>query len=272
MSSALGTRAPPDIDALLERSLWDLFWLPPWSRVVERESLLYTVSSKDQHALNQVLRVRDDGDLAASVAEVSAAHRGVTSRWMLARDSQSPRLEALLTEAGYGLGPMHNVRWVDARHAQVGGAEGVVVRPVVDQASLTDCIRVCERAFGASRGAITPARVADELGRVGADGSADTARVQRYVAYDATTATPLSSGGLNLFPSLGLGFLWGGGTVPEGRGRGAYRALVAARLARAAERGCPLVAIYARHGTSDPIVAALGFAKAGTMVVWERGP
>ena len=89
---------------------------------------------------------------------------------------------------------------------------------------------------------------------------------------DDATGAPMASGGLNIFPDLGLGFLWGGGTDPAFRRRGAYRAVVAARLRRAAARGCTTVAIYARESTSDPIAEALGFVRHGTMITWLRSP
>ena len=46
------------IDDLLEASLWDLFWLPPWATVVARPELLYTRSDQDSLVLNMLLRVR----------------------------------------------------------------------------------------------------------------------------------------------------------------------------------------------------------------------
>ena len=60
-------------------------------------------------------------------------------------------------------------------------------------------------------------------------------------------------------------------TVREGRGRGAYAAVVAARLHEAARAGCGLVGMYAREGTSAPIVERQGFEKHGPMVTWIRG-
>jgi hypothetical protein len=35
----------------------------------------------------------------------------------------------------------------------------------------------------------------------------ENARVHRYVAYDAKTGEPISSGGLTVFADLGFGFL-----------------------------------------------------------------
>jgi GNAT superfamily N-acetyltransferase len=52
--------------------------------------------------------------------------------------------------------------------------------------------------------------------------------------------------------------LFGGSTLPDARGRGAYRALVAARWADAAERGTPLLVTQA-SSMSRPILERLGF-------------
>ena len=54
-------------------------------------------------------------------------------------------------------------------------------------------------------------------------------------------------------------YLLGGVTLPEFRGRGAYRALVAARLAFARARGIELATSHARAQTSAPILERLGF-------------
>lgn len=55
------------------------------------------------------------------------------------------------------------------------------------------------------------------------------------------------------------GFLDAGAVVGEARGRGVYRALVAARLADLRARGIALATTQAREGTSAPILAHLGF-------------
>jgi GNAT superfamily N-acetyltransferase len=52
--------------------------------------------------------------------------------------------------------------------------------------------------------------------------------------------------------------LFGGATLPEARGRGAYRALVAARWEDAVERGTPLLVTQASP-MSHPILERLGF-------------
>ncbi len=251
-----------DVDARVERALWDLFWLPPWASAVDRPELLYTRADRDGPSLHDVLRVRADGSaLDALVAEVDEAHRGRFSRWLLARDSQRPGLPARLLAHGWRAGHLHHLRTLDASTAT---AEPARVRRVTRREELLDLLDVTDAAFG--RAATARDGVDGELAAC----APEDARVQRYVAYDAAGA-PIAAGGLNLFPALGVAFLWGGGTTPAGRGQGAYRALVAARVRRAAERGCPLVALYAREGTSDPIVARLGFQRHGTLETWERG-
>ena len=52
--------------------------------------------------------------------------------------------------------------------------------------------------------------------------------------------------------------LFGGATLPEARGRGAYRALVAARWEDAVARGTPVLVTQAGR-MSQPILAQLGF-------------
>ena len=52
--------------------------------------------------------------------------------------------------------------------------------------------------------------------------------------------------------------LFGGATLPEARGRGAYRALVAARWEDAVARGTPVLVTQAGP-MSRPILAQLGF-------------
>lgn len=54
-------------------------------------------------------------------------------------------------------------------------------------------------------------------------------------------------------------YLIGGVVLPPFRGRGLYRALVAARLRDAAAAGVPLATSHANAATSAPILARLGF-------------
>jgi len=68
--------------------------------------------------------------------------------------------------------------------------------------------------------------------------------------------SPVAAGYASYTP-FGL-VLFGGATLPRARGRGAYRALVAARAQEAADRGTPVLVTHAGR-LSLPILERLGF-------------
>ncbi|GAB2474769.1 hypothetical protein GCM10007967_32970 [Xylanimonas ulmi] len=57
--------------------------------------------------------------------------------------------------------------------------------------------------------------------------------------------------------------LWGAGTLPDQRGKGAYRAVLAERLRIAREWGATLALVKGRIETSGPILARCGFTRYG---------
>jgi len=68
---------------------------------------------------------------------------------------------------------------------------------------------------------------------------------------------PVSTGLVRVVGNAG--YLYGGSTCPEFRGKGAYRGLVAHRLKWLAARGIPRAFVLARKATSAPICRNLGF-------------
>jgi GNAT superfamily N-acetyltransferase len=77
-----------------------------------------------------------------------------------------------------------------------------------------------------------------------------------YIAYDGST--PVSSGRLYTHAESWFAGLYGGGTLPAFRGRGHYRALVAARARAALASGARFLQVDALP-TSRPILERLGF-------------
>jgi GNAT superfamily N-acetyltransferase len=75
---------------------------------------------------------------------------------------------------------------------------------------------------------------------------------------------------IEFYPGTDFAGLWGGGTEPEWRGRGVYRALVAERARLAAERGFRFLQVDAT-ADSRPILERLGFRMLATTTphVWE---
>jgi GNAT superfamily N-acetyltransferase len=103
----------------------------------------------------------------------------------------------------------------------------------------------------------------DEVGRFMAryrdDGLAATERTRFFVAYDGEV--PVAAGSCEasspVTPFLGL---WGGAVLPTHRGRGLYRAIVAARARHALARGSRFLTVDAGP-MSRPILERLGFVE-----------
>ncbi len=78
----------------------------------------------------------------------------------------------------------------------------------------------------------------------------------------------VSSGRVDLPAGRTFASLWGGGTVPDARHRGAYRALVEARAACAAEAGFRYLLVEARE-TSRPTLERVGFVPLDAVQGWR---
>lgn len=243
----------------LERAQWDFFWLPDDAVLVDRPELAYVSCARPVHYLNNVYRVRaEPARVPALVREVSEAHRTPMSQWQVTDVVDPTALERELARAGYEVGEecAASVIAVDAFEARPSAGARVERVTTVDQ--LRDGIDVMERAFGAPLG-VRAGELAQQLAEP---------RVLRYVAY--LDDEPAATGALNVYPQLGFGLLWGGSTAPEARGRGAYSAVLAARMRAARELGLDYAGLYAIRSTSAPIVARQGFAEVGRMTSWVR--
>jgi 8-oxo-dGTP pyrophosphatase MutT (NUDIX family)/GNAT superfamily N-acetyltransferase len=77
----------------------------------------------------------------------------------------------------------------------------------------------------------------------------------------------VSSGGVTVEGPVAK--LWGAAVHPDFRGRGAYRAILAARLQVAAARGARFALVKARAGTSAPILRRAGFVSHGQEITYK---
>jgi ribosomal protein S18 acetylase RimI-like enzyme len=247
----------------IERSTWDLFWLPDEATAIDRPELMAVHASRPLRHLNAVYRTRAPAArLPALIAEIEPLHRRFGSRWTVADTVDVAALEEALDAAGYAPVDVHDARVIAVADFALRPVAGVEVRRVDTEAALRDCWRVNEIAFGRD-GDYTERDVAIELAQC----AGESGRVHRFVGYDG--GEPVCSAGINLYPDHRFGFLWGGGTVPAARGKGIYSAVVAARVAAAVARGIDFVGLYARVGSSSPIVARQGFDAVGRMTYWE---
>ncbi|KAF4407136.1 GNAT family N-acetyltransferase [Streptomyces lycii] len=135
-------------------------------------------------------------------------------------------------------------------------APEIRLRRVVDAAGVELVVRVHEQAFGV--GATERSRIGQRL-LSQLSGAPDTVAAVVALAGDV----PVSAARMELHPGTDFAGLWGGGTVPEWRGRGLYRALVTFRARVAAERGYRLLQVDASD-QSTPILRRLGFTPLGS--------
>ncbi|WP_340539395.1 GNAT family N-acetyltransferase [Nocardioides sp. GXZ039] len=102
-----------------------------------------------------------------------------------------------------------------------------------------------------------PERVRELAAQAAADHAAG--RASQAVGY--LEGEPAGSGGVTF--EDGVARLWGGGVIPAARGRGVYRAVLAARLDLARRRGAQLALVKGRVDTSGPILRRAGFGVYG---------
>ncbi|GAA2629102.1 GNAT family N-acetyltransferase [Streptomyces spororaveus] len=133
--------------------------------------------------------------------------------------------------------------------------EGITLRVVTDEAGVDLMMRVHTGAFGRER----PRLREQVLGKLREE--PETIAAVLAMAGD----TPVSAARMEMQPGLAFAGLWGGGTVPEWRGRGIYRLLVAHRARLAAELGIDYLQVDASDD-SRPILERLGFGVLGVTV------
>lgn len=133
--------------------------------------------------------------------------------------------------------------------------EGITLRVVTDEAGVDLMMRVHAGAFGKER----PRLREQLLGKLREE--PDTIAAVLAMSGD----TPVSAARMEMRPGLAFAGLWGGGTLPEWRGRGIYRLLVAHRARLAAELGIAYLQVDASDD-SRPILERLGFGVLGVTV------
>ncbi|MFE0427353.1 GNAT family N-acetyltransferase [Streptomyces sp. NPDC058953] len=198
-----------------------------------------------------------DAAIAAETAHFDAI--GATAEWKLYAHDRPADLADRLVAAGFVP--------EDEETLMAGGAAALAAEPV-----LPEGVRLVD--------VTDPAGVdlMDEVHRAAFERDAPGMREQllRTLGRDTTVMTvalagdvPVSAARMDLHPGTGFASLWGGGTTPDWRGRGIYRALVAHRARIAAARGYHWLQVDA-GAMSRPVLERLGFRALTTTTPYVR--
>jgi GNAT superfamily N-acetyltransferase len=195
------------------------------------------------------------------------ASRAERFEWKLYSYDQPADLGERLLAAGCAAGEPESLMVAEA--GQVAGnagasaapPEGVRLAEVTDEAGAGLVALVHERVFGPDPR--LPAALTAQL--------SDPATVM-VLALAEQTGEPVCSARIEFAAGPAFAGLWGGGTLPQWRGRGIYRALVGYRARLAAARGYRYLQVDAGP-ESRPILERLGFACLAqtTPYVWSPG-
>lgn len=241
-------------------SAW--IWVPPTAgRIETEEYLAVRFPTWYEHPL-QLIGIRPAGrDLDSVLDEViarCAAAVGTAPPELLAwvRLDAPAALEAALVARGGALDETLDVlaRPLDTV-PDLDPPVDVEVRWADDLDTFVDSVHLNADIFGGTK----PGRAAlepifpDEQTKYRAGGGG------AVVAY--LDGRPVGTGGVTVAGPDGR--LWGGGVVSEARGRGVYRALLAARLGYAVAHRCEIALVKGRVETSGPILRRAGFEAFG---------
>lgn len=202
------------------------------------------------HAISFSSLTADSADSA--ILEQIEHHRklGVEFEWKLYAHDTPADLRSRLERRGFQIGPHEAVLVFDLSESNESIEQvdpSAVVR--VERPEQVETYRQVAEAVFDKKYDLTAAELTGAL-------NAGSTHVRGYIAYAGEQ--PVSIGRLYTHPDSIFGGLYGGGTLPAFRGRGFYRALVAARARDAIAAGAGYLIVDALP-TSRPILERLRF-------------
>jgi GNAT superfamily N-acetyltransferase len=209
-------------------------------------------------------------DLTADTADAEIAEqvryfagRGLAFEWKLYSHDEPRDLAGRLLAAGFRPEPEETVLVAETAGLPTVPElpDGVRLETVTGPAGVELTMRVHDRAFGTD-GTRLRQQLLAQLAQ-----TPDTVLMTVAMAGDL----PVCAARIEFTPGTDFAGLWGGGTHPDWRGRGIYRALVAHRAAAAARRGVRYLQVDASDD-SRPILERLGFAALATTTPYVYEP
>lgn len=193
-----------------------------------------------------------DHDADEAIAGEIEHHRrlGVGFEWKLYAHDKPPDLLRRLDSRGFQIGPREAVLVYDLSAPDEWTRQPTDAKVVrVESIDQIEVYRRIAEAVFKKEYALTASQLADAIAR-------GSTQHRGYIAYCGEH--PVSIGRLYTHPQSAFGGLYGGATLPAFRGRGFYRALVAARARDAVALGARYLMVDALP-TSRPVLERLGF-------------
>jgi GNAT superfamily N-acetyltransferase len=246
---------PPDVVAAASRA-WN--WVPPNAVKVETDEYLLLRMPEWFGIGLELMRVDPVRPVAEVVAEVLEEARafGLPSVHCWVKLHNDPALEAELVARGGVPDETLDVLALDLTRAapDLHVPAPLELRWATDLETVRDGLRVAADVFGDS---MPPEHeIQAEVERAREDAESGSGSVVAYL-----DGVAVGCGGLSLVD--GVARLWGGAVREGCRGRGAYRAVLEARLRRAAEREATMALVKGRVETSGPVLRRAGFVVYG---------
>jgi ribosomal protein S18 acetylase RimI-like enzyme len=229
--------------------------------VIEREPGVVRVLSADDGwtgiTWSDLTGLDADAVIAAQVRRFAAA--GLPWEWKVYSYDRPADLPARLLAAGFEPGPPEALLVADVGALPHAAELPPPIRlvPVTGEREAELLVRVHDEVFGGDHSAIGRHVLARP----------DTVRAVVAMAGDR----PVCGGRVEFHPGTDFASIWGGGTSPDWRGRGVFRALVAHRAALAAAAGYRYLQVDA-SADSHPILRRLGFAHLATTTPYCAAP
>lgn len=205
-----------------------------------------------------------DAVIAAQVALFSS--RGDAFEWKLYSYDQPADLAIRLAAAGFKPDQPESLMVAEVADvvralSSAGLPPGVRLEAVADDVGIDRLARVSELVFGRDE--------AERRESLRAQLAAAPQAVGLVLAIAGEQA--VCGARVELVPGTEFAGLWGGGTLPQWRGRGIYRATVRYRAELAAAMGCRYLTVDASE-QSRPILERVGFECLATTTPYDWSP